>query len=116
MDNDWRLMINHDDLKGETLTEANFPGYWYDAKEARNEFYEIVWEQARRSAATMSRGIELLNDNQVHLFWSERCDFCMEKVTADMTCNGYFTRGHKRWICKKCFDDLGSNFDFIVCK
>ncbi len=48
----------------------------------------------------------------------DHCEFCSKKfsetLTSDTEDEGYTTRDHYRWICKKCFDDFHELFHWKV--
>jgi len=49
--------------------------------------------------------------------WShDHCEFCLRKFTVggDGLIEGYTTEESNRWICKECFNDFKSEFNWMV--
>jgi len=112
--NDWRLRGQQDYLNKAVLSKATFPDFWEKSYREKNEFCRKIVGYAHRFVAQTGRGQEYLEGENVRHFWHEHCEFCWEKVRADMECEFYCTQDFYYWICPECFRDFRDEFEFEV--
>lgn len=111
---DWRLKIDHEDLRNEKWRKITFPDFWLFSYQTKNNFYQKIKEEAEEFVRTMHRGEAFLEGEKVQAFWHEHCEFCTEKFMTDMQCDCYCTEKYDHWICEKCFEDLKEMFYWTV--
>ena len=47
-------------------------------------------------------------------FWHEHCEFCMDNIDESSAEECYTTTDYYRWICKDCFNDFQSLFNWDI--
>ena len=107
---DWRLRGQEAYLDQAVLRRAVFPEFWQEAYKKRNPFYQKVSLYAQQFVATMQRGDECLDGEQIQHFWHAHCDFCLEKALTDKPCEFYYTEDMDHWICAECFQNFREQF------
>lgn len=109
---DWRIINQEYFLKGVELKKIKFPEFWKESYLAKNDFYEMISEDAFDFVEKYNRGKEFLEGEKIQKFWHTHCDFCTEKITTEDSRICYCTLDYSTWICKNCFDDFCKKFDF----
>lgn len=46
--------------------------------------------------------------------WHEHCEFCMETISNKHSEEVYSTIDEYYWVCKKCFNDFKTKYNWIV--
>lgn len=113
---DWRITNQEKFLCGIELSEVKFPDFWEQSYLTKNDFYQMIKNEAENFVREYDRGKEFLKGEKVQKFWHAHCDFCTETITAEDSrvcyCNGDYTV----WICRNCFEDFCQRFNFKLNK
>ena len=107
---DWRLLINQDDLRGRDLYRVFFPEFWTKSYEQKNSFYKMIKREALDFVKKYKRGESYLNGELVGHFWHAHCEFCTKKIMVDSECECYCTEDFSSWVCSECYEEFRDKF------
>ena len=112
--NDWRLIGYNGNLIKRALKKIQFPEFWINACNSKNEFYQMVLDDAYAFVSKYKRGYEFLNSNQIGAFWHAHCELCTEEINTEKAMECYCTEDYCIWICEKCFADFKDKFNWTI--
>ena len=107
--NDWRL-YNETFFKGIKLHKIRFPEFWKDAYQNKNDFYDMIKNDAYDYVEKYHTGSEYLEGEKIRKFWHTHCEMCTDKITTDEQVECYCTEDYQVWVCKTCFSDFKEYF------
>ncbi len=110
----WKLRGQEVYLLNSQFYKVTFPDFWEEARKNKNRFYDKIKEIATTHVEKTGKGGECLEDDNLHRFWHDHCEFCWEKVTAEEHKECYCTTDFRYWVCGTCFHEFSKQFRWSV--
>jgi hypothetical protein len=89
-----------------------FPEFWEQAYRAKNNFYQYVFDEAKRHVELFGRYAEYLEGARCGEFWQRHCSLCTKEITTDTNEECYCSEDGLDWLCAECFNDFKERFNW----
>ena len=114
MQKDWRIINQEDYLFKAKLIKVQFPEFWEKALVTKNNFYELVVNDAKQFVEKYKKGGEFFKEYTVNKFWHTHCDFCTDTINTNDKRLCFCTEDFNYWICDKCYEDFKNQFEWSI--
>jgi len=128
MEEDWRVASYSKEerthFKGKKFLKIeNVSNFWKNAYTTKNNFYEILLQEAKEFVDEFSQkphdGLKKWlkenpdweKDDRCREFWHDHCRLCWKKINTDLQEEWYTSNKHYEFcVCEECFNDFKERF------